>query len=197
MATAQQLVTRALRRLQAIDINEEPSATEMTHGLAVFSEVLNGWGAKGIPTEDQSLVGDLTSGKDIVKRMDDTGTLVKNLNVSGTGVPANATVKEVITNTSFQLSGNATANGAAATLTFVFLPIAVKYEGAAVALLAIRMKGDWGITLPPELALELERDATDGWASLLAGYTPDRKVQVDRALAPPAGTWDPLTDWIA
>jgi hypothetical protein len=110
--------------------------------------------------------------------------------VSGTGIPADATIKAVLTDRSFQLNTEATASAGATALTFDFLPVPVKYEGAVVALLAMRIKGDMGISLPPDVYADLKRDADDGWNGILAGYLPDRKARFDRNIAVPAGTWD-------
>ncbi len=190
-ATAQELVTRALRRLQAIDIMEEPSASEMTHGLAVFSELINGWTAHGITTETFTLTADTTDDDDTVKQVEEgVDKICIGLNVSGTGIPASTTVRDVITGTMFRISADATADGSDITLTFAFLPMPVRYEGAAVAMLARRLAPDLGLTL----AADLERDAEAGWAAMLAGYIPDRTAQYDLGLTPAAATWDATTD---
>ena len=46
------------------------------------------------------------------------------------------------------------------------LPLAAKYEAGLVALLAMRLSGDYGIQPPPQIAL----DARDGWLTLQAGF---------------------------
>ena len=189
MSNTQTIVTRALRRLQAIDINEQPSESEMTHAISVLSEMVNGWSSRGIPTDTQTLVGDITNGDDVVKNVDDVTTVVIGLAISGTGIPANAAVKAVLTPTSFQMNADATANGAGTSLTLQFLPMPAKYEGACVALLAVRLSEDLGLPV----SAKLELDARDGWNAILAGYMPDRRVVFDRALARPAGT-SPIVD---
>jgi len=193
MSDSADIVTRALRRLQAIDINEQPSASEMSHALNVMGEMVNGWTAKGINTTTQTLVGDVVSGDDRVRNITtDTSSILRNLTVTGTGIPTNAIVKEVITDTVFQLSAVATANAGAATLTFAFLPIAAAYEGALVALLAVRLSEDLGLPV----SAKLQMDSVEGWSDLLSGYFPDRKVKFDRSIAAPAGLWDANTDWV-
>lgn len=190
MADSQVIVTRAFRRLQAIDITEQPSAAEMTHGLALLSEMINGWGAKGINSAPQAVTADVVSGSDRIRNvLPDTGELLIGVSVSGTGIPADATIRAVLTDTSFQLSTEATADAAATTLTFDFLPVPVKYEGAVVALLAVRLSEDLGLPV----SAKLQMDSAEGWADILAGYLPDRKAQFDRALAAPAGIWDAST----
>lgn len=189
MATAQQLVTRAFRRLGAIDIAEEPSDTEMTHGLAVFSEVLNGWASLGIPTEDQTIVADVTDDDDVIDGLQDpynTDRLGIGLNVAGTGIPASATVKDVLSRTAFKLSADPTATGSDITLTIAFLPMPVRYEGAAVALLAVRLSEDLGLPV----SAKLQKDAEDGWHAILSGYLPDRLTEFDPALSNRMSSYD-------
>lgn len=182
MAESREIVTRAFRRLQAIDINEQPSESEMTHGLAVLSEMVNGWASGGIVTETQTLECDVTSGSKIVKGLDSTANLLVGHRISGTGIPANATIAAVLTATAFEMNVEATADGADVSLTFEFLPMPVKYEGACIALLAVRMSEDVGLPVSAKLAA----DADAGWHAILSGYIPDRKTTFDRALAEPA-----------
>lgn len=193
MSDAAVLVTRSYRRLQAIDINEQPSESEMTHGLAVMSEMVNGWSANGVTAETFTLVGDVVSGSALVRNLTSSArSLLIGLNVEGTGIPDGASVVEVVADRQFRLSAPATADAGAGTLTFEFLPMPVKYEGALVALLAVRLSEDVGKPVSAKLAM----DAVDGWASILAGYIPDRKAAFDRALAAPAGAWDINQGWI-
>lgn len=181
MATAEQLVTRAYRRLQAIDINEEPSDTEMSHALDVMSEMVNGWNGS-VTTQTFTVTGDLTSGDDVVRNVSDVGDIMIGLNVSGTGIAALTTVKEVQSGNTIRLSLAATSNLGSATLTITFLPIPAQFEGALVALLAVRLSEDIGLPVSPKLLM----DSNGGWADILAGYIPDRKTVYDRGLARPA-----------
>lgn len=179
MSTAQQLVTRAMRRLQAIDILSEPSAAEMTHGLAVLSEIINGWSADGIPTYGFTLTGNLTSGsKWVTDVCPNTDRLVKLLNVSGTGVAASSVISSVDGKYCFKLSSAATADGSGVTLTFAFLPVDVRVEGAIIALLAVRLSEDLGLPV----SAKLQMDADRGWAGILASMLPDRPQQLDAAI---------------
>jgi hypothetical protein len=179
MSTAAQLVTRAYRRLQAIDINEEPSDSEMVHGLAVMSEMVNAWTVKGIPTDQQLITGDLAAGDDLVRNVSDMSGILIGLNVDHAAIPSGAYVKEVLTDTTFRMSQNASSGAGSAQLTITFLPMQVKYEAAAVALLAVRLSEDLGIAVTPKLLM----DANDGWADILAGHIPDRRTVFDRAIA--------------
>jgi hypothetical protein len=179
MSTAQQLVTRAMRRLQAIDINSEPSPAEMSHGLDLLSELINGWRSQGIPSQGQTVTGDLTSGSDIVCNIDPgTASIYKLLNVSGTGVPASTKVEDVLSATAIRLSADATADGAAVTLTFAILPVDVSIEGAVIALLAVRMSEDLGVPVSAKLQLDADR----GWSDMLALMMPNIPAVFDPAL---------------
>lgn len=191
MSDANVLVTRAYRRLQAIDINEQPSEAEMSHGLAVMSEMVNGWQSKGLTTQTFTLVGDLVEDSPRVRSLTtDAAKVMVNLNVSGTGVPDGARVKQVLTDRSLELDQDADSSQGAVTLTFAFLPMPVEHEQGLVAMLALRLKGDMGISLPADQYADLKDDAAEGWAGILASYTPDRKSRFDRNIAVPAGSWD-------
>ncbi len=194
MAEASEIVTRAFRRLQAIDINEQPSAAEMTHGLAVMSEMVNGWGRQGIVTATQTITGNVTDDNDVVSGiLPDTGNLLRGHNISGTGIAANTTIKDVLSDKSIRLSTDGTISGSAVSLTIAFLPVPASHEGAMVALLAVRLSEDLGLPV----SARLDSDAREGWSDLLAAYMPDRKAKFDRALALPAGTWDIEQDLVS
>lgn len=187
MSNSAQIVTRAFRRLQAIDITEQPSAAEMTHGLDVMSEMVNGWGGKGINTATFTIEGTTVADSDRIRDVSpDTLDIMIGHNVAGTGIPANATVTEIITDKSFKMSDDATLSGSEITVTFTFLPGPAKYEGAMVALLAVRLSEDLGLPV----SAKLQMDSEEGWRDILAGYLPDRKARFDRNIAVPAGTWD-------
>ncbi len=200
MTAATELVRRSFLRLQAIDINEQPSAAEAAHGLALLNEVIEGFGANGIEAGTQTLVCSFTNDNDIVTV--DLGTagvspstagLMIGLNVTGDGMATGARVKDVRSSRAFQVNLPPTADGGAVSLVFGLLPVPTKYEGAIVALLAVRLSEDMGLPVSPKLQM----DAAAGWASMLAGYLPDRKASFDRAMAAPAGVWDRDMGWFA
>lgn len=175
MATAQDLVTRAIRRLQAIDMNEQPSAAEMSHGLDVLSELINAWSMDIPAIAVRTMSADLTISDATVTLVDDTTTglvedaqlLADGLNVSGTGVPTGAYIKEITNKTQFELSAVATATGSSVVLTFSPIPFPVRHESGVVALLAVRLAGDFGL---PDAPARVVEDAKNGWNALLADY---------------------------
>lgn len=178
MATAQEIVTRAFRRLQAIDLNEQPTAAEMTNGLAALSEMVNAWAADGIPTETQTLTGTTTDESDVISGLDTTKNLARGFNVSGTGIPATTRIEEILSDTCIRLTQDATASGSVS-LTFALMPIDDRHQKAVVALLAEYMAGDSGL---PDAPPKVIRDAQDGWAAILAHYIQTPKVTHDNAL---------------
>src|SRR5262245_9472918 len=102
----------------------------MSHGLAVMSEMVNAWHAKGVSTATFTVTGDLTSGDDLVRNVSDMSDILIGLNLSGTGVAGGATVKEVVTDDVLRMSQVASSGAAGSTITVEFLPMPVKYEGA-------------------------------------------------------------------
>ena len=183
MATAQDIVTRAFRRLQAIDLNEQPSAAEMTNGLAALSEMVNGWAADGIPTTTQTLTGTTTDDSDIVTNLDTTKNLARGFNISGTGIASGARIEEIPSLTSIRMTEDATASGSVS-LTFSITPIDDRHQRAVVAMLAVYMAGDSGY---PDAPPRVVRDAEDGWSAILAHYLQTPQTVYDAALAAPAG----------
>lgn len=179
MATAQEIVTRAFRRLQAIDLNEQPSAPEMTNGLAALSEMVNAWAADGIPTETQSLTGTVTEDSPNITDLDTTVNLAPGHNISGTGIPSGARIKSILSATSVEMTVDATASGSAVALTFALMPIDDRHQKAVVALLAVYMAGDSGYPDAPPRVVE---DARDGWNAILAHYIPTPSATYDAAL---------------
>lgn len=192
MATAQDLVTRAMRRLQAIDINEQPSAAEMSHGLDVLSELINAWSMDIPAIAVRTISADLTINDATVTLVDDTTTgliedaklLADGLNLSGTGVPVGAYIKEITNRTQFEMSAVASATGSSVAVTFTPIPFPVRHERGVVALLAVRLAGDLGY---PDAPPRVVADADDGWYALLADYITTPNAVYDAALAAPAG----------
>lgn len=178
MATAQQTVTRALRRLQAIDINEQPSASEMENGLAALAEMVNSWAADSIPTASQTLTGTTVDDSDVISDLASTVGLTRGFNVSGTGIPSGARIESVLSATSIQLDADATASGSVS-LTFALTPIDDRFQRALVAMLAVYMAGDSGL---PDAPPRVVRDAEDGWSAILAHYLETPNTTYDEAL---------------
>lgn len=77
---------------------------------------------KGVkfPGAASSGTGDLESGSKLVKNV--TGTFTAGSTISGTGVPANATISKKLSATEFELSAAATATGTGVALTATVTP---------------------------------------------------------------------------
>src|SRR5262245_60559260 len=103
MSTARQIVTRAYRRLTAIDMNEQPSDSEMTNGLDALAEMLNSWQQNGILAETLTLTGTTTEDGDTITGLSTTRDLSKAVNVSGTGIPSGTRVLEILSDTSIRM----------------------------------------------------------------------------------------------
>lgn len=178
MATAQEIVTRAYRRLQAIDLNEQPTAAEMTNGLAALSEMVNSWAADGIKTDSQTLTGNITSGEPYISNLDTTANLGPGMNISGTGIAAGARIKSVCSSSKVEMTLDATASGSPS-LTFALMPIDDRLQKAVVAMLAVYIAGDLGL---PDASPRVVSDAIEGKDALLAYYLQTPKVTHDAAL---------------
>lgn len=177
MATAQELVTRAYRRLQAIDIYSEASDAEMTHGLTCLSELINGWAMPLPELAVRTLPATVVSG-DATLVFQDTALIMPGLNVSGNGIPADAYVLSVTNGADIEISANATASAEDVDVTFTPIPFPVKHEGGVIALLAVRLAEDLGVPVLPQI----QKDADAGWYALLGSYTKDTKTEFDRGL---------------
>jgi hypothetical protein len=183
---ASDIVTRALRRLQAIDINETPSASEQSNALTALQEMLNAFDPMGVSSDsftrtcvitDDSAIIEITAEAD-EKRP--TAPIVIGHNVSGTGIPSSSYVVEVQGPTLFRINADATADGAAVTVTFALLPFAEKFRGAITAMLAMRLAPDMGL---PDAPAQVIREATEGWDALLAAYFPNRYSEFEKAIS--------------
>lgn len=170
MATTQEIITKALRRIRVIGLLEEPPAEYSTHTLAALNGLLASWSARGWATDNQSLAANYTNGSKVVTGLSatanrvDTSGLVVNMYVSGTGIPTGARIQSIDSSDQITLDVAATANGAAATLEFTILPLDDSLEHALVAVLAVRVAEEFGAGIGPVLA----RDAREG-EDMLAG----------------------------
>ncbi len=111
MATAQEIVTRAFKRLNIIRPNANPSATQAQYGLDALNEMIDSWAAFGV---------DVT----------------------------------------------------------LDIPLAVRHERGIVALLAVRLSGDYGIDPKPSIVI----DAKNGWTGIQAAYIVAPVADFDAAL---------------
>ncbi len=184
-ATVADVVTRAYRRMEAIDMAEAPSDTEMSNGVTALQEMFDSWGHELPELTEQVFLGSTTSGDPTVT-FTDAVMLADDLNVSGTGIAASTTIASVTNTKEIELSANATASGTV-DLTFSPVPFPVRHRAGITALLAVYMAGDTGL---PDAPARVADDADKGWTRLLADYMPDNKTVFDRVLIQPIVTWD-------
>lgn len=170
MATTQEIITKALRRVRVIGMLDNPPAEYSTHVLSALNGLLASWSAQGWATDNQSLSANYTNGSKVVTGLSatanrtDTSKLVVNMYVSGTGITSGTRIQSIDSSDQITLDTAATANGTAATLNFTILPLDDSLEQALVAVLAVRISEDFGAAVGPVLA----RDAKHG-EDMLAG----------------------------
>jgi hypothetical protein len=177
MATAQEIVTRAFKRLSLIEANESVSGADLADGLAALNEMISSWAADGLATGDQALTGAIVSGDATVSELETTADLAIGMFVSGTGIPASTLIKSIDGPTKVTLNQNATSTGSFS-LTFTALPFDASLEAGVVALLAVRLAEDYGKTPGPILM----RDADRGEKQLQAAFLHVPKARFDTAL---------------
>lgn len=177
MASAEQIVGRAFKRLGLIEANESVSGADLADGLAALNEMISSWAADGLATADQTETGRVTDGDTVVREID-VSKLAIGMFVSGTGIPAGTVIDQIGTPNSIILSQAATASGAEVSLTFTALPFDASLERATVALLAVRVAEDYGKTPGPVLLADADR----GEKQLQAAFLNVPRAQFDIAL---------------
>ena len=180
MSTSQDIVTRAYRRLGALDINSTPSAAMTSHGLAALNAMIDSWRSQGLAI-NVTRTGSTTSGGAIITTITSPATTVGlyvGMAVSGTGIASGIEILTVDTTTQITLTLAATATGTVA-LTFNALPLPSEFEDAITALLAVRLSPDVGV----EPSAILMRDANSGWEALSAAYVNVPEASFDDMLA--------------
>lgn len=184
MATTRDIITRALRRLRVIPITQDVPGEYMTHCVAVFNDMLDGY-ERGLQTETIILIGNTANGSKTVADLDNDSNnynaldLVPGMNISGTGIATSTRILNVLDKDRIELDTAATANGTGVSLTFALIPFDDSLTEALISVLAMRLTEDFGQTVSAVLA----RDARRGQAEI-DGYflnIPTRD-QVDRAL---------------
>lgn len=177
MATAQEIVGRAIKRLGMIDSVDSVSGADLEDGLAALNEMISSWAADGLATADQTLDGKIIAGDAAVTELESTFDLAIGMFVSGSGIQPNTTIKSIDSPTKVTLSKAAT-NTDSVTLTFTALPFDASLEAGVVAMLAVRLAEDYGKTPGPVLA----RDAERGERQLEAAFLHVPKAKFDAAL---------------
>jgi hypothetical protein len=177
MATAEDIVQRAVRRLGLVDPTESVSGADLDHGLAALNEMISSWAADGLATADQTLPATVTSGSAEIAGLESTSTLAVGMYVTGTGIPTATLIKSIDGETTLTLTKAATASGET-TLTFTALPFDARHEAGVVAMLAVRLAEDYGKTP----AAVLVRDAERGEERLRAAFMTILPASFDTAL---------------
>jgi hypothetical protein len=166
MATAQEIVTRAFRALQAIDINEQPTPNEAQVGLDTLEAMIADWATHNLNTVDQTLGGTTAAGSPEVTQVE-TEALARGMNVFGTGIPDAARIKSIDhRRKTVTLTINATASGTVS-LIFTLLPFEARYEQGVTALLALQLAPLLGIDNIPGM---VTRNAVKGWQAIFANF---------------------------
>lgn len=175
--TANEAVTRALKRLGKYDANASPAAVDLQDGLAALNEMISSWAADGLATADQALDATVTSGSAEITDLESTSDLAVGMFVTGSGISSETQIKSIDSPTQVTLTAEATSTGTY-TLNFTALPFDASLEGGVVAMLAVRLAEDYGITPGPVLL----RDADRGEARLAAAFLHVPKASFDAAL---------------
>jgi hypothetical protein len=181
MATAQQTVTRAYRDLGALDINSEPSAAMMTHGLDMLSRMISGWAAHGVDVgaADVTVTGDTTLYSNALTEMSSTASLLVGMAISGTGIFADTLIQEIRSDQSvIIMSRPATADGTTISLSFSSVPLLERFEDGVISMLAVRLSPSVGVPA----SQELREQASEGWAALQAAYIQAPQANFDEGL---------------
>lgn len=181
MATADEIVTRALRRIGIVSVGASPSQEDLSDGLAALNELISSWAADGLATADQSLEASVVSGDAALRELESTSKLAVGMFVIGTGMPSSVQIKSIDSPTQVTLTADATSTGSY-TLNFTALPFDASLEGGVVAMLAVRLAEDYGKTPGPVLL----RDADRGERQLEAAF-----MHVPRAVFDPGLTRTP------
>ena len=177
MASTEEIVTRALKRLSLVSAGESPSAVDLQDGLAALNEMISSWAADGLATADQALEASIVSGTPELKEIESTADLAVGMFITGTGIPSGAAIKSIDSATQVTMTEDATSTGAY-TLNFTALPFDASLEAGVIAMLAVRLAEDYGITPGPVLL----RDADRGEARLAAAFLHVPKASFDAAL---------------
>lgn len=177
MSSAAETVVDAFRALGILDMNEETcSPAEMTNGLRVLTQMIDGFAAQGMTLATQTLAATLASDSAEIADLTSTVDLSVGFNVTGTGIPVGARILSIDSAMKITLDAVATADGSAIALEFTALPFQPRYQEGVVALLALRLAGRFPI---PPMVVEMARM---GWINLQAGFMRVPAAQFDAML---------------
>ncbi len=179
MSTAQELVTDAYGMLGVLDLNElAPSATEMTKGLRVLSQMIASWQADGLTLADVSVTGTVDGSTAVITSISDTSRLAPGMNVTGTGVSGRIFSIDDI-NRTITMDAVTTIAGSNRTLACVAMPFEAKFENGVAALLAMELAPMAG---EDNIPAQVQRMAQNGWSALQANYFRPGRVSFDPML---------------
>jgi len=193
MTTVRDICTRALTRLGMNSAGETPSASDVSDALDALNDMLFGWQHEGVPLEHEAFVLDDTFFF-LVPPRGVTGTLIAALDYQGTwnastnsptlassdgtagywyrvSTAGSTTLDDV---TSWSVDDAAVYDGA----DWLKGQSSRGYEGGVVAMLAVRLAEDYGVTPGPIL----HRDAASGWAAILAAFFVPPAAQFEGAI---------------
>jgi hypothetical protein len=179
MATAEAIVTNALRRARIIDQYAPIPADDLAVGLSLMAEMIDGWAADGI-TIYGSFEGTTASGNTEVTNIDvrDVARLFVGMLITGTGIQALTRIDAISSSTSITLSLPATATNADIQLGYSDLPVSAKLSRWLTACLGVFACQQYGVD-PNDL---LAKDAEIGERLIRAEYKTQRSSEVDNAL---------------
>ncbi len=177
MATAEQIVTRALKRISNVAPGESPPPADLQDGLAALNEMISSWAADGLATADQTLQASVVSGDPALRELESTSKLAIGMFVNGIGIPSGAAIKSIDSSSQVTMTQPATSTGSFS-LSITALPFDASHEAGVVAMLAVRLSEDYGKTPGPVLL----RDADRGEERLRAAFTYVPRASFDTAL---------------
>lgn len=182
MSTAQEVCTRAIRRLQVVDPLHTPAAEEARDALAALNEMLFGWKAQGVDLLLQAelelsdtfrfWVPPVSLSSAVIGALSYRGTWDANANTptlaTGTGTAgyvyrvttAGSTTLDDVT--SWSVNDWAVFDG----IDWLKGETSEILKADVIALLAVRLADDYAIPVPPMVG----RDAIAGWQTIQSYY---------------------------
>ena len=184
MASTQDIITRALRRIRVVGVTQSPPAELSVHGLDALNDLLSAY-ERGLNVEVRTIAGNTQSGSRKITDLDNTANLYNardlalGMSVTGTGMATGARIHKINSKGEIELDLAATASGTGVSLAFSAVPFDDSLTEALISVLAVRLAEDFGQTVGPILA----RDASRGQAQIDGAflYIPTTN-QVDRTL---------------
>lgn len=203
MATARDIVTRALRRSTVLDATQTPAAHDAAEGLTALNAMMFAWRSRGVDVLHAAFTLDSTvayfvparaATAETIAAISDRGSWNASTNspslASATGtqgytykvnVAGSTTLDDV---TSWAVGDFATFDGVAWTRS----QSVDAFEQGLTALLTMRLCSDYGLQVPAQVVM----DARDGWSSLEAQFIKPPTARYDSGLIrmPSNRYWD-------